>query len=194
MAMQILGGRGRGFVLQAPPEDITRPTGVLLKRRLFDWRQDWEGHNFLDLCAGSGSMGIEALSRGAQHVWLNELHKVSHRVLSKNVENWQQKQGLDEGQTLEMLQLDFLAALKRLRSDPRVENENTVIFFDPPWERHAMYAAFWEAVRGFPGEVWVESDDQKGVALAEQRQHLSSIVKEVQQGKHWVLAGRALPR
>jgi 16S rRNA (guanine966-N2)-methyltransferase len=194
MTIQLLGGRARGFVLQAPPEDITRPTAVLLKRRLFDWRQNWEGRNFVDVCAGSGSMGLEALSRGAEHVWLNEIHKVASRVLEKNVASWHDKQGLLEGQTLQVVQQDFRVFLKQLRANPLVENERTVLFFDPPWEQHALYGAFWEAVRGFPGEVWVESDEQKGVRLADQNQHLSSVVKEVTQGKHWVLAGRPLPR
>ncbi|MBY0517659.1 MAG: RsmD family RNA methyltransferase [Bacteriovoracaceae bacterium] len=194
MSLSLLGGRARGFVLQSPPDNITRPTGVLLKRKLFDWRQNWEGLNFVDLCAGSGSMGLEALSRGAQNVWLNEMSKVSYRVLEKNVKNWHDKQGLDEGQQLHLSQLDFRSFLERLRSNPSVENEQTVLFFDPPWEQHSLYEDFWKRVSGFPGELWVESDDQKGVRLVEQKKHLSSLVKEVTHGQHWVLVGRALPR
>ena len=194
MALQLLGGRARGFVLQTPPEDITRPTAVLLKRRLFDWRQSWQGLSFVDLCAGSGSMGLEALSRGADVVWLNEINKHAQRVLQKNVGEWHTKQGLLAGESLQVFQLDFRKLLERVRQDARLMNENTVLFFDPPWEEHALYRAFWEAVRGFPGEVWVESDNQKGVALEEQRQHLHSVVKEVVHGQHWVLVGRLQPR
>ena len=53
-------------------EKTTRPTGVMLKRRLFDARQIFEGVHFIDLCAGSGSVGFEALSRGASKLTLVE--------------------------------------------------------------------------------------------------------------------------
>jgi 16S rRNA (guanine966-N2)-methyltransferase len=191
MAISLLGGRARGFVLQVPPENITRPTAVLLKRRLFDSRQNLQGKKFIDLCAGSGAMGLEALSRGADMVHLNEMNKVAYRVLEKNVKEWHHKQGLLEGEKLEVSQLHFTSLLKRLRTDAQFENTESILFFDPPWGEKALYQEFWELTRGFPGELWVESDDQKGLKLSEARQHLSSVVKEITQGQHWILVGRA---
>ncbi len=191
MAVQLLGGEAKGFTLEVPPETITRPTAVLLKRRLFDWRQDWRGWSFADLCAGSGSMGFEALSRGAEEVWLNESHRQAFRVLEKNVIRWRERYG---GDNLQLSQLDFVAAVERLRARLPADGENCVLFFDPPYEDHRAYERFWETVRGFAGEVWVESDEQKGVSLASQRQHLSASVKEVVQGSRWMLVGRPLPR
>ena len=189
MAIRLLGGRARGFVLQTPPENITRPTAILLKRRLFDWRQDWSGECFIDLCAGSGSMGLEALSRGAAHVWLNEINKTAFRVLEKNVELWKKQQGLEE-QELTLTQLDFRKVLEKLHTSGQFAGKDVVIYFDPPYEQKELYAAFRQASQGLPMEVWVESDDLKGVKLAEEREHLSSVVKEVTQGSHWVLVGR----
>lgn len=189
MAIRLLGGRARGFVLQTPPENITRPTAILLKRRLFDWRQDWSGECFIDLCAGSGSMGLEALSRGASRVWLNEINKTAFRVLEKNVEQWKNQQGLDD-QLLTITQLDFRKVLEKLSASSQFADKEVVVYFDPPYEQKELYAAFWQASQGLPFEVWVESDELKGVKLADAREHLSAVVKEVTQGSHWVLVGR----
>jgi 16S rRNA (guanine966-N2)-methyltransferase len=161
----------------------------MLKRRLFDWRQDWSGECFVDLCAGSGSMGLEALSRGASHVWLNEINKTAYRVLEKNVEQWKSQQGLIE-QRLTITQLDFRKVLDKLHTSSEFASREVVIYFDPPYEQKDLYLDFWRASQGLDMEVWVESDELKGVKLAEQRQHLSSVVKEIAQGSHWVLVGR----
>jgi 16S rRNA (guanine966-N2)-methyltransferase len=189
VAISLLGGRARGFQLQAPPENITRPTSVLLKRRLFDWRQVWDDYLFIDLCAGSGSMGLEALSRGAQEIWLNEINRVAQKVLEKNVVNFKQKMGLLEGESIHQSQLDFRKLLPQLAAHPRAWGEKAVIFFDPPYEEHQLYEELWDHLKGFQGEIWIESDEQKGVSLAAQRQRLN-VIKEVSQGQHWLLVGK----
>lgn len=137
-------------------------------------------------------MGLEALSRGAQNVWLNEPNRVATRVLQKNVERWHEKIKLDVGQTLQVTSFDFTALVTRLLALP--EQSGLVLFFDPPYENHRMYQDFWTAVQGFAGEVWVESDELKGVRLNDQRQHMSEIIKEVSQGDHWLVVGRARAR
>ena len=68
--MQIIGGLAKGHGLCVPRG--IRPTSTLLKRKLFDSHQTWEAVNFIDLCAGSGSVGLEAWSRGAKSVCLVE--------------------------------------------------------------------------------------------------------------------------
>jgi 16S rRNA (guanine966-N2)-methyltransferase len=81
MSIKILGGVAKGFTLVTPSESITRPTSVLLKRRLFDFYQNLNGHYFIDLCAGSGSIGIEAASRGAYPVLLVESNPKAYKVI-----------------------------------------------------------------------------------------------------------------
>ena len=189
MAISLIGGRARGFKLQSPPESTTRPTSILLKRRLFDWRQHWHGYQFIDLCAGSGSMGLEALSRGAQEIWLNEINKNAMRVLEKNVSNFKEKMGLEEGESIHLSQLDFRKCLSQICTHPLAWGEKSVIFFDPPYEEHHLYHDLWSHLSGFKGEIWIESDEQKGVSLAAQRQHLK-VIKEVTQGQHWLLVGK----
>jgi 16S rRNA G966 N2-methylase RsmD len=135
-------------------------------------------------------MGLEALSRGASHVWLNEVNRVAFKVLEKNASNWQQKIGLLEHQRVQVMQLDFQQCLVRHKSNAAFWNEASICFFDPPWSEYALYQQFWESVQGFPGEIWVESDEQKGVSLAAQRKFLSQVIKEVTHGHHWLLVGK----
>src|SRR5687767_5614459 len=85
MSLRILGGKAKGLPLLLPPEGITRPTSSLLRRRPFDFRQDWDGWCFVDLCAGSGSMGLEAWSRGARQVLLVEAHPKVLDLLGRNL-------------------------------------------------------------------------------------------------------------
>ena len=67
MSLRVLGGKFKGRPIEVPSSG-TRLTSVLLKRRLFDALQSLEGYHFVDLCAGSGAVGLEALSRGADSV------------------------------------------------------------------------------------------------------------------------------
>ena len=77
MSISILGGVAKGAKLATPSSHNTRPTSVLLKRRLFDSHQSFEGIEFYDICAGSGSMGIEAMSRGAEKVIFVESNQMA---------------------------------------------------------------------------------------------------------------------
>ena len=67
--MRIIAGKYRGRQLKSPPSSQTRPTSDRLRETLFNvLAPRIAGVRFLDLCAGTGAVGIEALSRGAEHV------------------------------------------------------------------------------------------------------------------------------
>src|SRR5215813_4997912 len=67
--MRIIAGKYRGRKLKTPPSLHTRPTSDRLRETLFNiLAPRIEGARFLDLCAGTGAVGIEAISRGAAHV------------------------------------------------------------------------------------------------------------------------------
>ena len=87
MSIRILGGLGKGHVLEVPPENITRPTSVMLRRKLFDRYQDISDYTFIDICAGSGAMGLEAISRGAKKVIFIENSQKALSILKKNIKS-----------------------------------------------------------------------------------------------------------
>ncbi|MBW3619632.1 MAG: 16S rRNA (guanine(966)-N(2))-methyltransferase RsmD [Actinobacteria bacterium] len=84
--MRVIAGTAKGRRLKVPPGDRTRPTSDRVKEALFSSLQpELPGASVLDLFAGSGSLGIEALSRGASHATFVERHDRTSRVLEENV-------------------------------------------------------------------------------------------------------------
>ena len=190
MTVKILGGTARGFPLSLPRSDSTRPTSVLIKRKLFDWRQDLGGMKFIDLCAGSGAMGFEALSRGADKVVLVETDKHAFLTIRKNRDELMRAFRFEES----LFQLSQTDAKKFVEREISYFDENTILFFDPPYEDHALYTSVLSLLKekGFPGEVWVETDRLKGPARDKITQAFHSIIKVVEQGDHFVVVGKLL--
>lgn len=191
MAIKLLGGMARGFLLAAPKLDSTRPTSVLVRRKLFDWRQNLEGEIFIDLCAGSGAMGLEALSRGADKVFLNDSQRGAYLTIKQNSENFIKSFAVEDSQ----VSLSSLDALKWIHKELPYQlrsTENVILFLDPPYENHKLYE---EALRllkeaNFQGEVWVESDRMKGPKLELLTGAFHSVIKQVDQGDHFVVVGK----
>ena len=83
--MRIIGGKYRGKVLAAFKGNDIRPTADRVKESLFNiLAPEISGANVLDLFCGSGSVGLEAISRGADYVVFNDVSKDSLAVLKKN--------------------------------------------------------------------------------------------------------------
>jgi 16S rRNA (guanine966-N2)-methyltransferase len=84
--MRVVSGSARGIRLDAVPGDTTRPILDRVKTALFDiLRPELEETRFLDLFAGSGSVGIEALSQGAKHCTFLDLEKKAIATINKNL-------------------------------------------------------------------------------------------------------------
>ena len=84
---RITGGRFHGRRLFVPSSQVTRPARARVRRSVFDiLAQTVAGTRWLDLYAGSGSLGLEALSRGAEFVAFVEAGKDGSRSLSRNLE------------------------------------------------------------------------------------------------------------
>jgi 16S rRNA (guanine966-N2)-methyltransferase len=84
---RIISGKARGIRLKMVPGDITRPITDLVKEALFNiLGQDIEDANLLDLFGGTGSVGIEALSRGAAYCRFIDLHRAAVEVIKTNLE------------------------------------------------------------------------------------------------------------
>src|SRR5436305_1632219 len=85
--MRIIAGTFKNRRLIAPKGDATRPTTEQLRESLFNICQHYlEGAHFLDLFAGSGAMGLEALSRGASYATFVDNNKESVGYIHANVE------------------------------------------------------------------------------------------------------------
>ncbi len=124
--MRVISGIYRGRVLKSPPDAKTRPTSDRLRETLFNIlapRIDSETR-FLDLCAGTGAVGIEALSRGAAFVTFVDRSKKACALIEENLD----KLGVPENST-DVLNLE--AENFTGRKHPRPWD---IIFFDPPYE------------------------------------------------------------
>lgn len=87
--MRIIAGTHRGRKLTAPKGMATRPTTDRVREALFSILGPLHGARAVDLYAGSGALGFEALSRGAAHVWFIESGKAACQVLHANAEHLQ---------------------------------------------------------------------------------------------------------
>jgi 16S rRNA (guanine966-N2)-methyltransferase len=85
--VRIIAGKFRGRQLQCP-KVVTRPTLDRVREALFSILGDVSGANVVDFYAGSGALGLEALSRGARYVTLVEADRQACQVIRKNVEGW----------------------------------------------------------------------------------------------------------
>ncbi|MBQ7581421.1 MAG: RsmD family RNA methyltransferase, partial [Lachnospiraceae bacterium] len=84
--MRVIAGKCRSLLLKSVPGNTTRPTTDRIKETLFNILQsDIPGALFLDLFAGSGAIGIEALSRGAAHAWFVDHDPKAVRVIRDNL-------------------------------------------------------------------------------------------------------------
>ncbi len=138
--MQISSGWAKGLKLKTPTgEATTRPTGAKVRAAALNALAPLLGDAlFLDLFAGSGAMGIEAVSRGARGAVFVEQGKEPLRCLGENLVELRrraEKQGIDAG-LLDVLALSADAALPRLASRAPFD----VVFVDPPYEHAADWA------------------------------------------------------
>jgi 16S rRNA (guanine(966)-N(2))-methyltransferase RsmD len=126
--MKIGGGKFRGMHIEAPPGRKTRPTGGRLKKSLFDiLAPRLRGSRVLDLFAGAGALGLEALSRGASHVTFVERNRGAAEAIRKNLE----RLGLTE--SAELLRREAASAISSLAER---EDSFDLVLLDPPYRSH----------------------------------------------------------
>jgi len=124
--MRVIAGIYRGRVLKSPPDNRTRPTSDRLRETLFNILAPRinDETRFLDLCAGTGAIGIEALSRGAAFVTFVDRSKKSCALIEENLD----KLEVPEAQT-DVLNLEADNFTGRDHADAW-----DIAFFDPPYE------------------------------------------------------------
>ena len=120
--MRIIAGSKRGSRIAAPTGLSTRPTGDRVREAAFNLIGPVDGAAVLDLFAGSGAMGLEALSRGAASATFVESDRDACRTISRNLE----KLGLTGAS------VDCADAVRALRREARTYD---LVLVDPPYEQ-----------------------------------------------------------
>ncbi|MBO5209334.1 MAG: 16S rRNA (guanine(966)-N(2))-methyltransferase RsmD [Lachnospiraceae bacterium] len=123
--MRVIAGTARSLRLKTPEGMDTRPTTDRIKETLFNMLQPYlPGGIFIDLFSGSGGIGIEAISRGAEHAYFVENNK---NALACILDNLKFTRFEDRATVLKQ---DVLSALAGIH-----EKEADIIFMDPPYEQ-----------------------------------------------------------
>ncbi len=126
--MRVISGTCRGKKLAAPSGLMTRPTSDRVKEALFSIltsRINFEFVRVLDICAGTGSLGIEALSRGARSCCFIESNPSLKKILDKNI------LATCFGDKSEIMNMDALRALNVIAGRGQAYD---LVFFDPPYD------------------------------------------------------------
>jgi len=121
--MRIISGEFRGRELSTPAGGATRPTAARAREALFSILSDVNDARVLDLYAGSGALGLEALSRGAASAVFVEAGRPAQRAIKQNI------QTLDVAGRAVLLPLRAEAALHALER----HRPFSLVFADPPW-------------------------------------------------------------
>ncbi len=130
-AVRIIGGLWRGSKLPVPMVDGLRPSGDRMRETLFNWLQPvLPGAQVLDVFAGTGVLGLEALSRGAAHACLLERDRAAATLLGQSVVR------LAAQQSAQVVNADALMWLRNAGDRIRFD----IAFIDPPFA-----AGLWDA-------------------------------------------------
>ncbi len=129
--MRIIGGKFKGRVVKFPKSNLVRPTTDKVKESLFNYlihSIDFEDIFVLDLYAGSGSLGLEALSRGAAEVHFVEKDYNVSRVLKENISS------LNADENCKIYRMDAVRF-----SRMKCEHKYQIILADPPFFKNEIH-------------------------------------------------------
>ena len=163
LGVRVISGSARGLKLNTPGDDRVRPTTDRVKESMFNIVQDWVyDSQVLDLFAGSGALGIEALSRGASQAVFCDNSLDSIKIIKSNIE---QARVVDRSQ---IVSGDF----KRCLRDMEAKNQSfDMIFVDPPYYE-GLFEEVLDTIRSCKilkkdGIVIVEHDAKKPIGQVE---------------------------
>jgi 16S rRNA (guanine966-N2)-methyltransferase len=149
--MRIVGGSLGGRVLRAPPGAATRPTSEKVREAIFNILGDVEGARVLDMFAGSGALGIEALSRGAAHATFIDQAKPALVTVRANLRDL----GLADRATV----LAGDAVALGARHEPATPWQ--LVFVDPPYRSDLAVRAVQTLAHLAPDAVIVVEHDRR---------------------------------
>jgi 16S rRNA (guanine966-N2)-methyltransferase len=160
--VRIVAGSRRGHRIQVAPGGGTRPTSDMVREAIFSALGPVGDLIVLDLFAGSGALGLEALSRGAKRCVLVENDPAAATVLRENVE------ALEYQDECRILEMGYVRALKTLAHG---ESRFDLLFVDPPYrmlaEVEVMLMPLLPSVMAVDGVVVVEGGRMSQVTLGQ---------------------------
>jgi len=176
--VRVIAGKLKSRQLKTLPGSATRPTSDRLKETLFNLLQtEIKGRKFLDCYAGSGSIGIEAFSRGAGYVAFVESSARAAKVIRENLG----RLGLLTSAHCLLLHERVEAGLKILQ---KAELKFDIVFLDPPYTATEEYPTVLKKLCGYgllEDQAVVVAEHAKQVTLAAETGGLSRV-REVKQG------------
>ncbi|MFZ5592742.1 MAG: 16S rRNA (guanine(966)-N(2))-methyltransferase RsmD [Pseudomonadota bacterium] len=181
--LRIIGGQWRGRKLAFPGIEGLRPTPDRVRETLFNWLRDIvPGSRCLDLFAGSGALGFEALSRGAAQAVMVDQDARAVAQLRKNIEILHAHGAL-------AVQTD---ALNYLQGPPQSFD---MVFLDPPYRLHALLQTCCEQLenRGWlapHAHIYLEAEKNRGVPLLPESWQVIRSKQAGQVGYHLIIRER----
>jgi 16S rRNA (guanine(966)-N(2))-methyltransferase RsmD len=172
VSLRIVAGQWRGRRIAAPPGRETRPTSDRVREALFSILGPLDGARVLDLFAGSGALGLEALSRGAASAVLVERAPASLRVLRGNV--------ADLAADAEVVASDARAHVRAARAQGA---QYDLVFLDPPYRSAAVLGRELELrpVLAPGARVVAESDRRSplelGLPITDERRYGDTLIR-----------------
>lgn len=148
---KIIAGKYKGKKIYLPSKEVTRSSKSILRESLFNTLQyDVIDKDFVEVFGGSGSVGLEALSRGASHAYFIELDRGSFKTLEKNIELIDKSRATTLfGDAFERI-FDIVQILKN-------SDKKAYFYFDPPFSiREGMkdiYNKVFETIEKIPSEI-----------------------------------------
>ncbi|MDE5757457.1 MAG: 16S rRNA (guanine(966)-N(2))-methyltransferase RsmD [Allobaculum sp.] len=137
--MRIIAGDARGTHIEAPKGMDTRPVTDKIRQALFNiWQFRIPDSSFLDLFSGSGSMGLEALSRHAKHVVMVEKGKEAAGIIRKNLKTCH-----FENRDTQVKEQDVFEAIQQLQNQGQ---HFDLIYLDPPYTQDDIFHPVMEAL------------------------------------------------
>ena len=137
-SLRVIAGKYRSRTLRSLKGQMLRPTSDRLRETLFNiLGAQVSGSTFVDLYAGTGAVGIEALSRGARHAIFVEQHAPAVVLIRRNLDS------LEIGAEAEVIGADVARAIERLEAR-RVHAQ--FIFLDPPYAADGEYESTLETL------------------------------------------------
>lgn len=156
MRMRIISGEFKGRLIKVPDSKLIRPTTDRVRETLFNLlnnRIDFQGIKVLDLYAGSGSLGLECLSRGAEEIHFVEKNYPIYKNLQENI---------DSLEVENVCRIFKMEAIKfSLLSD---HNKYDLILADPPFFKDDIYGVVYNLIKNQflteSGEIVIERSIQ----------------------------------